>query len=798
MTPLKKLATYYVHLLSRLGVVKFSISLAAAIIMVALAIQMSVTFALTGKVSAVDLIRSVFFGLIITPWAVFFMSVVVEQIEDSRQRLSKVIRKLEKMRSRDLQLTNKLKANISQLNKEIDEREKAEAARRQAIVNLEQEVKQRQLAQQELEEHSALLRSFIDSSPDLVYYRNEQGQFSGCNLALERLVGRTEKKLIGLTPYDVYPEDIADKIVETDHQVFDNDEPLTYEQWLEYPDGRKAFFELRKVPFYGRNGNRLGLLGFGRDITERMRHQANIEKANRDKTQFISTLSHELRTPLNGVVGLSQILLDTALNDAQRKHVNTILLSATTLGNIFNDIIDLDKLDRRRFAVSMEPMDFKALVNDIETLTEMQLQNKGLSFKFEQIGPIPSSIVGDPTRLRQVLWNLTQNAVKFTEKGAVGLMIKAQPLAEQQVQLDISITDTGPGIPQNQLEQIFAMYYQVEGRKSATGSGIGLSVSRQLVRAMGGDIKVTSKQGEGSCFTVSLKVQLDSIPDEAEQIDHPPLDILLVEDVELNVTIAKALLEKLGHHVAVAMNGKQALASFDPDSFDLILLDIQLPDMSGFDIAERLQQDYAKEQLPPMVALTANVVNSKQEFAKAGMMDVIHKPINRNAVVHCLNNVFAIGPHDEPSETQLNPSQALSRSSQPVLDLELIEQFCSSIGSQVLTDSVTLFRQVMPDYMQVLESNLFAKDQQGIASEAHKIKGAAGSIGLARIQRLANKIQSPELPAWWDNVDDWIHQLSHDYPEDLKLLDKAIEDFSSAETTESKDSLNLPLPLDQD
>jgi two-component system aerobic respiration control sensor histidine kinase ArcB len=778
MTPLKNLATYYVHLLSRLGVVKFTISLASAIILVALAIQMSVTLALTGNVSSVDLVRSVFFGLIITPWAVFFMSVVVEQIEDSRQRLSKMIRKLEKMRSRDLQLTNKLKANISQLNKEIDEREKAEAARRQAMTKLEQEIKQRQRAQQELEEHSALLRSFIDSSPDLVYYRNEQGQFSGCNLALEQLVGRSEKQLIGLTPYDVYPEDIADKIVETDHQVFDNDEQLTYEQWLEYPDGRKAFFELRKVPFYGRNGNRLGLLGFGRDITERMRQQASIEKANRDKTQFISTLSHELRTPLNGVVGLSQMLLDTPLNDDQRKHVNTILLSATTLGNIFNDIIDLDKLDRRRFAVSLEPMDFKALVTDIETLTKMQLQSKGLAFRFEQIGPIPNSIMGDPTRLRQVLWNLSHNAVKFTEQGEVALTIKAEPLSEQEVQLELMIEDTGPGIPQDQLEEIFAMYYQVEGSKSATGTGIGLSVSRQLVRAMGGDISVSSKEGEGSCFTVTLKVTLDAIPDEAEQIDHPPLDILLVEDVELNVTIAKALLEKLGHFVEVAMSGEQALEVFDPDNFDLVLLDIQLPDMTGFDIAKRWQEQFAEQHLPPLVALTANVVNSKSEFAKAGMVDVIHKPINRNAVVHCFNSVFAIGEEPE-AEPAVNPKQALSRSSMPILDLDLVEQFCETIGVKVLNDSINLFKQVMPDYMKVLESNLFAKDQDGIASEAHKIKGAAGSIGLARIQRLANKIQSPELPAWWDNVEDWIHQLSHDYPEDLKLLDKAITDFNN-------------------
>lgn len=298
MKQIKVLAQYYVDLLVKLGLVKFSLLLALALVALAVVVQIGVTLVLQGEVLDIDIVRSVFFGLLITPWAVYFLSVVVDQLEESRQRLSKLVTKLEEMRSRDMQLNKQLHENINQLNQEIEEREKAEEARREAMQDLENEVYQRENAQLELAEQSALLKSFLDASPDLIYYRNEKGQFSGCNRAMEELTNRTEKQLVGLTPRDVYSEEIASKIAETDQQVFHNNVSLTYEQWLEYPDGRKAIFELRKVPFYSRDGRRLGLMGFGRDITERKQYQDAQEKASRDKTAFISTISHELRTRL--------------------------------------------------------------------------------------------------------------------------------------------------------------------------------------------------------------------------------------------------------------------------------------------------------------------------------------------------------------------------------------------------------------------------------------------------------------------------------------------------------------------
>ncbi|MDW2239120.1 PAS domain-containing protein, partial [Vibrio sp. 1565-1] len=351
------------------GIVRFSILLALALVALAVVVQVGITLALKGRVDDIDIVRSVFFGLLITPWAVYFLSVVVDQLEESRQRLTKLVSKLKDMRSRDQELNFQLQQNIEKLNLEIEERIKAEEAREEAMQDLENEVFQRERTQLELAERTALLRSFIDASPDLIYYRNADGVFSGCNRAMEELTGKKEHQLVGLSPWDVYSKEIAQPIVDTDQKVFSDNQAITYEQWLEYPDGRKHYFELRKVPFYSKDGRHLGLVGFGRDITERKRHEESLEKASRDKTTFISTISHELRTPLNGIVGLSRMLLDSPLTEEQRKHMQTINVSAITLGNIFNDIIDMDKFDRRKLELLPAPLNFEDFVAEIESIS---------------------------------------------------------------------------------------------------------------------------------------------------------------------------------------------------------------------------------------------------------------------------------------------------------------------------------------------------------------------------------------------------------------------------------------------
>lgn len=585
---------------------------------------------------------------------------------------------------------------------------------------------------------------------------------------MELLTGKSEKQLIHLKPADVYSPEAAAKVIETDEKVFRHNVSLTYEQWLDYPDGRKACFEIRKVPYYDRVGKRHGLMGFGRDITERKRYQDALERASRDKTTFISTISHELRTPLNGIVGLSRILLDTELTAEQEKYLKTIHVSVVTLGNIFNDIIDMDKMERRKVQLDNQPVDFTSFLADLENLSALQAQQKGLRFNLEPTLPLPHQVITDGTRLRQILWNLISNAVKFTQQGQVTVRVRY----DEGDMLHFEVEDSGIGIPQDELDKIFAMYYQVKdshGGKPATGTGIGLTVSRRLAKNMGGDITVTSEQGKGSTFTLTIHA-----PSVAEEVDDafdeddmplPALNVLLVEDIELNVIVARSVLEKLGNSVDVAMTGKAALEMFKPGEYDLVLLDIQLPDMTGLDISRELTKRYPREDLPPLVALTANVLKDKQEYLNAGMDDVLSKPLSVPALTAMIKKFWDTQDDEESTVTTEENSK-----SEALLDIPMLEQYLELVGPKLITDGLAVFEKMMPGYVSVLESNLTAQDKKGIVEEGHKIKGAAGSVGLRHLQQLGQQIQSPDLPAWEDNVGEWIEEMKEEWRHDVEVL----------------------------
>ncbi len=771
MRQIKTWVQLYVDWITRIGIIRFSLLLAFCIISIAVVIQGTITLLLRGVVDIVDLVRSVFFGLLVTPWAAYFLTAVIDELEDSRRRLTDMVHKLQVMRERDQALNQRLQSNISQLNNQIEETRRAEAARLRVLSELEAEAIQRERAQRELEEQSTLLRSFLDSSPDLVFYRNEREEFLSCNEALEHLLGRKRDEIIGRTPYGVFDPQLAELIISRDREVFEKNQPVTYEMWLPYPDGRRACFEMRQVPFFSATGGRLGLVGFGRDITEHKRYQDELEKASQDKTTFISTISHELRTPLNGVVGLSHILLDTPLNDLQRQYLNTIHLSAVTLGNIFNDIIDLDKIERRRLKIANSKTDLRQLLSDLHTLSSLMVESKGLYLNFDTDGTIPHWVITDGTRLRQILWNVLSNAVKFTSEGGITFGVQVSAAADNKVHLRFDIEDTGIGIPEHEQQNIFAMYYQVPGTKRAVGTGIGLAITKQLVEAMDGSIHVDSELGHGSCFTIDLEVVAlpDDQLDETEELlaqEIPALRILLVEDIALNVTVATAMLNKLGHQVEPAMCGAEALDKFRPDRYDLVFLDIQLPDMTGFDIADELHRRYP-DQLPPLVALTANLVNDPQQYQQHGMQAVIGKPLALGNLRKTLNELF-VG-------CALPVAPVVDTPDKHVLDIAFLQDFTGVVGCDVMESAINLFEQSMPEYMTILNSALTARDKPGVVEEAHKIKSAAGAIGLKRIYQLAQQAQSPDLPAWQENINDWVESIGAEYQGDLERLRQWLE-----------------------
>ena len=499
-----------------------------------------------------------------------------------------------------------------------------------------------------------------------------------------------------------------------------------------------------------------------------------LEKNSQDKTQLMATISHELRTPLNGIIGLSRILLDGGLNaEQQREYLKTINMSAMSLSNIFSDIIDLEKIDSKRIKLFNRPVEMIRIIHDINHFAQLMAGKKAIKFDMNYEKNLPEFILTDNARLSQILWNLLSNAVKFTPEGG-SIRLNIESISPKYLQF--SVQDTGFGIATSEQEKIFQMFYQSENSNGhkAQGSGIGLAVSKQIAQLMQGDLTVQSELGKGSTFTLTIKAE-EVVNDQQIQIANLGLEVLLVEDVEVNVIVAKTMLEKFGCKVDVAMTGAEAFQKFEHNSYDLLLLDIQLPDTTGTAIAQELLRRYKAEEidyLPLMIALTANIMLSKADYQQQGMDDVLRKPLSLEALSTCLNEYF--GDMILPISTE-----NLSLADDPYLPYspQMVQELLRVMGKQGVLVNLALFEQLMPDYLRELGKN-FTRWQQDnspenrkkVADQAHKIKGAFASVGLNRLQEIAQLAQTDDGKHWEGKISSWILQMKNEWKVDLASL----------------------------
>jgi len=747
-------------LITRFGEFKTAAICYALLLAVSLVLSSMFYYVAVGEVNLVDILAVVFFTSVVSPLVISVLINSIRQLDASYAYLDSAT-KQEKL------LNQTLKDNINRLNVEIDERKMAFHAKHRAIEELRKEIAERKKTQQELAQQSMLQRSIVDSSPDLFYYRDNNGVFAGCNKMFEEVMGKTSDELIGKSAEQIFPNQFLSEVLKTDKQVEQTHQALTIDVQYDV-GGETRWFELRKLPFINDKGEYIGLLAFGRDITSRKEAAEALETAYKDKGKFIATLSHELRTPLNGIVGLTRMLLDTELNKQQRSWCNTVFSSAETLGNIFNDIIDLDKIDREQLDIATNAINVSDFINDVVNFAGLIAEQKDLSFDIKRLGMLDIYAQLDPTRLRQVVWNLINNAVKFTHKGSVTLTCIREN-RDDGPWLTMKISDTGEGIPAEQLSRIFDMYYKAPDLKgtNAIGSGIGLAVTKALVDAMQGIISVNSTEGEGSCFIVEIPLILCSAPTENSYVGRS-LNILLVEDVPLNAEIATNLLEQRGHEVIWAETGEDALSFVETeDDLDLILLDMQLPDINGDEVARQIRADSHFDKLP-IVALTANVRSAEQELEGISIQGALAKPINTVKLDKILADLFGI-KQTRSNEPQLKVSTAaLADINAHLLDVETIEDFVNSMGLVVFKRSSQLFEKLNPQYQQELLTSLNSGDREEYKSVAHKLKGAAGSVGLNDVQLHAKVMEygaldeSDEvLKQWLDVLADKINEGQH-------------------------------------
>ena len=375
------------------------------------------------------------------------------------------------------------------------------------------------------------------------------------------------------------------------------------------------------------------------------------EKANKAKSEFLAMMSHEIRTPMNGIIGLTDLMLYSKVSDAQREYLGLIKSSSNALLEIINEILDFSRIEAGTLQISNTPFQLRDLMQDIFVSLDMRAREKGLGFDWYIAEEIPPTLVGDAGRLRQVMINLVGNAVKFTAKGEIFIHITVQARTAQQITLFFSVRDTGIGISTEKQATIFQPFQQADTSISRRygGTGLGLTISSQLVQMMGGKLSVESQLGQGSLFSFHIPLQIVAQAATETEADVPvlanalrPLSILLAEDNLVNRMVAVRLLNKAGHKVCVAENGRTALTLWQSYQPDVILMDVQMPIMDGLEATQliRAQEQRLQVVRTPIIALTANaMLSDREQCLQAGMDDFLAKPFNIQDLLQVLSKL---------------------------------------------------------------------------------------------------------------------------------------------------------------
>ena len=505
------------------------------------------------------------------------------------------------------------------------------------------DISERKRVEQERAGQSALITSLFDSIPEIIFFKDINGVYLGCNPAFAEMLQMSRDEIIGKTDYELVDREMADLFRQRDLETMNYGHTRHDEEWFTYPDGRKALIDTLKTPYLAIDGSLIGILGISRDITRQKNNEIGLLKAideakeaSKSKSIFLANMSHEIRTPLNSIIGFAQLMNREILTDSQKKYVFSIHRSGEHLLKLLNDILDLSKIEAGRLELNPSNTDLYTLFSEINTIFSEQASSKQLRLIFEIQADVPKYVIIDSGKLRQILINLIGNAIKFTGEGGVAVRACVRHSGDEETSLMVEIQDTGVGISEKERGRLFQQFEQGSaGIKQVSGSGLGLALSRELANLMGGDITVHSVEGKGSTFTFTVgikqgkpEIKEATITKRVIGIDDPKgtYRILVVDDMEENLLVAQHLLHLAGFETNTAVNGKDALDKFEQWAPDLILMDIRMPVMDGYETTGRIKLTEKGKNIP-VIAVSASLF--EDEKAKAFSSDIqgyIRKP----------------------------------------------------------------------------------------------------------------------------------------------------------------------------
>ena len=505
------------------------------------------------------------------------------------------------------------------------------------------------------------LYTLLDSIPDLIWLKDPNGVYLNCNSTFEIFFGAKESEIVGRTDYDFVPKELADFFRANDKKAMDSGKPSINEEWLTFSDnGYRGLFETIKTPVHARNGWLIGVLGIARDITARKQTEAQLmelkdraEAASRVKSEFLANMSHEIRTPLNGALTMLQLLKDTPLNSQQDEYLHAVDTSLHRLSRLLADILDITKIEAGKLEIESAPFRVKDLEDAILELFEQEAKARGNGLEFTWTGNIPELLISDESRLRQILFNLVSNAVKFTEDGHIGIEVSFVPGSDSlRTYMHIAVSDTGIGISDEQIQNVIEPFVQAEEKyaRNFQGVGLGLSIVRKLVHLMGGELAIDNGGKVGTTIYLSLPLTttarhhfVEKKVEEAETREQIcSLKILLAEDEEISSFAAKMLLENSGHTVTCVKNGLEVIQLLSAERFDLIFMDIQMPLMDGVEATRKIRssKELGRKSEIPIIAMTAySMIGDRENFLGAGMDDYVAKPISMKKINEALMRV---------------------------------------------------------------------------------------------------------------------------------------------------------------